>query len=152
MELDLSEADLATLETSTEGWIAGLQMAGLSLQGREEVSAYPVFRWRESLYPGFSFRGSIPAPIRRTPEFPLADFHSRAALWRPCVMRLPLQRNSQAILDTLERSNLFLIALDEQRKWYRYHHLFSDLLKSRLKQTLPDPGVLLSPASEFLVR
>lgn len=143
MELHLSETDLASLESSTEGWVAGLQMAGLSLLGRDEVSAFiQSFSGENRYILDFLFE----EVFQRQPEELQRFLLQTAILEQFCGFlcnAVTLQGNSQTILETLERSNLFLIALDEQRKWYRYHHLFSDLLKSRLRQSYPDLGVLL---------
>lgn len=138
MGLDLSPQDVAALEARTEGWIAGLQMAALSMQGRQDI-------------PGFlrAFTGShryiidylIEEVFRRQPE------DIRHFLLQTCIMdRLygPLcdmvtgRSDSQAILERLEAANLFLIPLDDERCWYRYHHLFSDVLRNRLQQAHPD--------------
>ena len=143
MELSLSEADLSALESSTEGWIVGLQMAGLSLQGRDEASSFIQSFSGENRYVlDFLFEEVFQRQSEEIQNFLLQTSILEQLSGSLCD-EVTLQRNSQAILDLLERSNLFLIALDEQRKWYRYHHLFSDLLQSRLKQTLPDRGVLL---------
>jgi LuxR family maltose regulon positive regulatory protein len=143
MELNLSEKDLAFLETITEGWIAGLQMAGLSLLGREEVSAFiQSFSGEHRYILDFLFEEVFQRQSAELQNFLLQTAVLEQFSGNLCDA-VTLQSNSQAILETLERSNLFLIALDEQRKWYRYHHLFSDLLKSRLKQTYPNLGALL---------
>jgi LuxR family transcriptional regulator, maltose regulon positive regulatory protein len=138
MSLNLSQADLTLLETSTEGWAAGLQMAGLSLQGRDDVSSFIRSFSGENRYVlDFLFNEVFQ---RQPPE--LQNFLLQTSiLERLCGSlcdAVTQRKDSQSLLDTLERSNLFLIAIDERREWYRYHHLFVDLLKSRLKQTAPE--------------
>lgn len=143
MGLNLSEADVAALEASTEGWIAGLQMAALSLQGRADPSGFIRSFGGEHRYVlDFLFDEVFQRQPEETREFLLQT----SVLERFCASlcnAVTARENSQAILDDLERGNLFLIALDEQRQWYRYHHLFGDLLQSRLKRALPDAGARL---------
>lgn len=134
MGLHLSEADLASLEISTEGWAAGLQMAGLSLLGRKETASFiNSFSGDNRYILDFLFEEVFQ---RQTTE--LQDFLLQTAILdRFCVSlcsAVTLREDSQAFLSALERNNLFLIALDEQREWYRYHHLFLDLLRTRLKK------------------
>jgi LuxR family maltose regulon positive regulatory protein len=143
MNLDLSEADLASLESSTEGWVAGLQMAGLSLQGREDASAFiRSFSGENRYILDFLFE----EVFQRQPA-EIQDFLLRTSvldqLCESLCNALTLRDDSQTMLNILERSNLFLISLDDRRKWYRYHHLFGDLLRSRLKQTFPEETTLL---------
>ncbi len=137
MGLLLSAEQVAALQERTEGWIAGLQLAALSLQGREEVAGFIA-----------AFTGShryvvdylVEEVLVRQPA-DVQDF-----LLQTCILdRLsgPLcdavrgQDDSQARLLHVEQSNLFLVALDDQRQWYRYHHLFAEVLRSRLQQSQP---------------
>ena len=137
MSLDISQTDLSLLEASTEGWIAGLQMAGLSLQGKEDVSAFIRSFGGENRYIlDFLFEEVFQRQPKEIQRFLLES----SILDRLCASlcnAVTERENSQAILGTLERSNLFLISLDDQRKWYRYHHLFSDLLRPMLEQVHP---------------
>ena len=137
MGLDLSEEDIAALETRTEGWIAGLQLAALSMRGREDV-------------PGFieSFTGShrfvldylVEEVLERQPESVQAFLLNTSILDRMCgtlcdaVLQNPSARGQQT-LEYLERANLFIVPLDDERRWYRYHHLFAELLRQRLHQS-----------------
>lgn len=137
MGLRLSSADVTALETHTEGWIAGLQLAALSMRGREDVAAVVA-----------SFTGShryvldyVSAEvIERQP----ADVQSFLLctclldrLTAPLCDAVTGRHDSQAMLERLERENLFLLALDESRGWYRYHPLFAEAVRSRLRQTQP---------------
>ena len=134
MELDLPSETIAALEHRTEGWVVGLQLAALSLQGGADVSGFLA-----------AFTGSH--------RFVL-DYLSEEVLSRqPAVVQTFLlhtsilerlsgtlcdavagQQGGQAMLEALDRANLFVVALDEERGWYRYHHLFAEVLKSRLQQ------------------
>jgi LuxR family maltose regulon positive regulatory protein len=136
MGLDLSAADIAALEDRTEGWIAGLQLAAISMQGLQDATGFIQ-----------SFTGShrfvmdylVDEVLHQQPEHvqtfllrtsildelcgPLCD----AVLGDPAV-------SGQETLEYIERTNLFLVPLDSERRWYRYHHLFAELLRQRLRQ------------------
>ncbi len=143
MGLNLSDADLALLEASTEGWIAGLQMAGLSLQGRKDVSGFiRSFSGENRFVLDFLFEEVFQQQTAGLRNF-LLQTSILEQLCASLCDAVTLREDSQAILEKLERNNLFLILLDEQRNWYRYHHLFRDLLHIRLMQTLPDSTALL---------
>jgi len=138
MGLQLSAEDIAALETRTEGWIAGLQLAAISLQGEEAPTKFIK-----------SFTGShrlvldylIEEVLEQQPENIQTFLLQTAILDRfnsSLCDSLTGQDNGQAILETLERNNLFIVPLDNERHWYRYHHLFADLLRQRLTQRQPD--------------
>jgi LuxR family maltose regulon positive regulatory protein len=134
MRLNLSDEDVTALEERTEGWIAGLQLAALSMRDRKDI-------------PGFvrAFSGS---------HRDVLDFLTEEVLeWQSEWMRSFLLETSilerltgelcdavtdrdhgQEMLETLERENLFVVALDDERRWYRYHHLFADVLRDRLEK------------------
>ena len=134
MGLELSSGDIAELEGRTEGWIAGLQMAALAMQNHGDV-------------PGFiaSFTGSnrhvvdylAEEVLGRQPEELQTFLLEISILDRMCA---PLcnavtgHADGQTALERLEHANLFVIALDDERRWYRYHHLFADVLRQRLSQ------------------
>jgi LuxR family transcriptional regulator, maltose regulon positive regulatory protein len=135
MQVDLSEGEISTLAVTTEGWIAGLQLAGLSLQGKENAAKFiENFSGEDRYVMDFLFE----EVLNRQPGH-IQDFLLQTSLLdRLCssLCNAVMQDfNSQAILDYLNKANLFLLALDDQRKWYRYHHLFRDLLRNRLNQT-----------------
>jgi LuxR family transcriptional regulator, maltose regulon positive regulatory protein len=139
MRLGLSEEQVGTLQTRTEGWIVGLKMAALSLQGRKDPLEFV-----------HDFGGSnrfvvdylVEEVIRQQPE-EIQHFLLATALLDQfsaplCDALLETAAPySQKMLECLEKSNLFLIALDDHRQWFRYHHLFADLLRVRLQQTDP---------------
>ena len=137
MGLDLPSEAIATLERRTEGWITGLQLAALSLQGRADVSTFLA-----------AFSGSHRFVLDYLSDEVLArqDASVQQFLLHTCILErlsgplcdaLTAQEGSQAMLEALERANLFVVALDDERGWYRYHHLFADMLRSHLQQAEP---------------
>lgn len=137
MGLELSIEAMATLESRTEGWVAGLQLAALSLQGNRDVAGFladfagthrfvldylseEVFALQPPQVQAFLLHTSILDRL----SGPLCDSVTR-------------QEGSQAMLEKLEKANLFVIALDEVRGWYRYHQLFADMLRHYLQQREP---------------
>lgn len=158
MGLGLDEGAVAALEARTEGWITGLQMASLALQshraqqGREDVSEFiagfsGTYRYildyllEEVLagQPAEIQRFLLHTSVLERLNAPLCDAVLGIGL-DPSASALPLATfpESQKVLESLERENLFLVSLDEERNWYRYHNLFADLLKARLQQSQPD--------------
>ncbi len=140
-ELVLSPEDIAILEHRTEGWVAGLQLAALSLRDRADVSTFLA-----------TFTGSHRFVLDYLSEEVLLrlDAPTHSFLLHTCVLeRLcgPLcdavtrqqdgEIPGQLMLEALEHANLFVVPLDDEHGWYRYHHLFADVLKSRLQQTQP---------------
>jgi LuxR family maltose regulon positive regulatory protein len=139
--LNLTTQQIATLASRTEGWIAGLQMAAVSLQGRTDVTGFVQ-----------SFAGSNRFVLDYLLEEVLqrqAEHLQRFLLQTSILDRLagPLcdavtgQQDAQSTLERLERSNLFIVPLDDRRGWYRYHHLFADLLQQRLREQVGAQGV-----------
>jgi LuxR family maltose regulon positive regulatory protein len=137
----LSSTDQKELEARTEGWIAGLQLAALAMQGLADQApdnedSLSAFVHRLSGSTRFIMDYLVEEVLQRLPE------DSRSFLLRTSILErltAPLcdavtdRQDSQSILDTLERTNLFLFPLDDERGWYRYHHLFADLLRSFLQ-------------------
>jgi LuxR family maltose regulon positive regulatory protein len=137
MGLDLSTQEMALLQQRTEGWIAGLQLAALSLRGRSDVSAFLA-----------AFSGShrfvldylSEEVLTRQPAEVQAFLLQTSILDRlsgPLCEAVTEQKGSQAMLEALEQANLFVVSLDDERRWYRYHHLFAEVLRSHLFQTQP---------------
>ena len=136
--LSLSSAQVNALERHTEGWIAGLQLAALSMQGSADPSAFIQ-----------SFTGSsrfildylIEEVFKRQPA-ELQDFLLKTALLErlsaPLCDAVIERTGSQARLEALEQANLFIIPLDQSRSWYRYHRLFAELLRHRLRASQPE--------------
>ena len=138
MGLNLSVEDVAALETRTEGWIAGLQLAALSMQGHQDV-------------PGFiqAFAGDhryivdylVEEVLQRQPESIRSFLLQTSILDRlngSLCDAVTGQTGGKARLETLQRGNFFLIPLDDKRHWYRYHHLFADVLHMHLMTEQPD--------------
>ena len=138
MKLGLSPEDVAALEDRTEGWIVGLQMAALSMAGRKDLSGFiRAFSGSHRFILDFLLEEVLD---RQSPD--LQDFLLQTSILEP--MTAPLcnavtaRDDSQTMLGNMEQANLFLVPLDDERRWYRYHHLFADLLRSRLEQARPD--------------
>ena len=145
MGLTLSTADGAALEMRTEGWIAGLQLAALSMQGRDDVSGFVTAFSGDDRY---IVDYLVEEVLQRQPE-PVRRFLLQTAIldrlsgslcnavtdWNNAVTA---QNRGKEMLEVLERSNLFVVPLDDKRQWYRYHHLFADVLHARLMQEHPD--------------
>lgn len=133
MGLDLSAADIAALEERTEGWIAGLQLAALSMQGQADTSGF-IQAFSGSHH--FVLDYLLEEVLHRQPEHIQTFLLRTSILSRLCgplceaLLETP-PGSGQATLETLERANLFIIPLDSERRWYRYHHLFGDLLRQR---------------------
>jgi LuxR family transcriptional regulator, maltose regulon positive regulatory protein len=137
MGLHLTPEDVATLQTRTEGWIAGLQLAALSLQGRATVSGFlPAFTGSHRFVLDYLSEEVLSRQPAAAQTFLLQTSILERLSGSLCdaVTGKP---ESQAMLEALDRANLFVAALDDERAWYRYHHLFADLLRSRLHQTVP---------------
>ena len=140
MGLRLLPEDIAALEARTEGWIAGLQLAALSMQGLEDTAGFIQ-----------SFTGShrfvldylLEEVIHKQPENIQTFLLQTSILERMCgqlcdAVLLNSSVAGQETLEHLERANLFIVPLDNERRWYRYHHLFAELLRNRLARTYPD--------------
>ncbi len=135
MGLELSEANIAALEARTEGWIAGLQMAALSLQGQQEIGQFiQSFTGSHRFVLDYLIEEVLLQQPARIQEF-LLQTAVLNQLTGPLCDAVTGQSNGQEILEALERANLFLVPLDNERRWYRYHHLFIELLRQRLPQS-----------------
>ena len=158
MGLDLSAEDIAALERRTEGWIAGLQLAAISMQGRPDTASLvqsftgshrhvldylveEVLEQQSESVQAFLLQtsildrltGSLCDAVRfghaETPNHLVGAVSSSGTA---------LTASGQVILEMLDHANLFIVSLDEERNWYRYHHLFGDLLRQRLRQSQPE--------------
>jgi LuxR family maltose regulon positive regulatory protein len=137
MGLTLSAETVAALENRTEGWIAGLQLAAISLRGHPDAAGFME-----------SFTGShrfvidylLEEVLRRQTDAVQSFLLRTSILSRMCgplcdaVMRDASAPGSET-LEQLERANMFIVPLDDKRRWYRYHHLFADALRQRLQQS-----------------
>ncbi len=137
MGLCLSSEDVAELDIRTEGWIAGLQLAALSMQGRSDATSF-IQTFTGSNH--FVLDYLVEEVLRQQTKVVQTFLLRTSILERMCgplceaVLRTPAG-SGQEILEYLERANLFIIPLDKERCWYRYHHLFGDLLRHRLLQS-----------------
>jgi LuxR family transcriptional regulator, maltose regulon positive regulatory protein len=139
MELSLSREDISTLTGRTEGWIVGLQMAALSMQG---IADRPAFVQAFSGSQRYILEYLIEEVLSHQPEYLQSFLLQTSILDRLCGSLcnqvLGTQEDSQAILEHLDRHNIFLTPLDQVSYWYRYHHLFADLLRARLQRSQPE--------------
>ena len=138
MGLVLTAADVAALEGRTEGWIAALQLAALSLQGREDTAAFIAGFAGDDRYIVDFLAEEV---LQRQPEHVQQFLLQTSILDRlsgPLCDSVTGQDGSKAKLAALERGNLFLVPLDDRRQWYRYHQLFADVLHARLRDEQPD--------------
>lgn len=150
MGLRLPAEQIATLDVRTEGWIAGLQLAALSMQGHQDVKGFVS-----------AFAGShhyimdylLEEVLQQLPPTTLAFLLQTSILDRFCAALCDAvtgRTDGQVMLAQLQRLNLFLIPLDDERRWYRYHHLFDEMLHHRLSQVRhqltenPSPQVTIS--------
>ncbi|WP_167618070.1 LuxR C-terminal-related transcriptional regulator [Maribellus sediminis] len=132
LNINLSIEDAKNLEIKTEGWIAGLQLAAISLQGRDDVSDFvEKLRGDNRYIMDYLIEEVLNNQSEEITQFLLFTSVFERLSGSFCNALLS-KNNSQQLLDFLEESNMFLIPLDNEHKWYRYHHLFADLLKKRL--------------------
>ena len=149
MGLDLLPDELAALERRTEGWIAGLQLAALSMRGRDDL-------------PGFiqAFTGSsrfildyLIEEVFEGQSPDVKDFLLKTSILErlsaPLCDAVTEKNVSQEMLETLEQANLFIVPLDQSREWYRYHRLFAELLQNRLRNSSLPENTLHQRASQW---
>jgi LuxR family transcriptional regulator, maltose regulon positive regulatory protein len=138
MGLALASADLAALEARTEGWIAALQLAALSIQGRADASAFIA---------GFAGDDRYIVDYLAEEVLERLPVETRRFVLRTSILdrltgslcdELTGQDDGRATLVSLDRRNLFLVPLDDRRQWYRYHHLFADVLRAHLADESPE--------------
>ena len=143
MGLVLTAPDVAALEERTEGWIAALQLAALSLQGREDVATFIAgFAGDDRYIVNFLAEEVLQRQPGHVQQFLLQTSILDRLSGRLCDA-VTGQDGGQAKLAELERGNLFLVPLDDRRRWYRYHQLFADVLQARLLDEQPGdlPGL-----------
>ena len=137
MRLDLSADDVAALGTRTEGWIAGLHLAALSIRGRDDVSRFiRTFTGGDRYIVDYL----VDEVLRRQSEDVRHFLLQTSILDRlsgPLCDAVTGRDDSRRMLETLERGNLFVVPLDDTRHWYRYHHLFADVLRAHAVEEQP---------------
>ena len=140
MGLQLTAQDVAALEARTEGWIAALQLAALSMQGRDDVAGFIAGFAGDDRY---VVDYLVEEVLQRQPDRVQAFLLQTSILDRlsgPLCDAVTEQGGGKAMLEALDRGNLFLVPLDDRRRWYRYHHLFADVLHARLLDEQPGQG------------
>jgi LuxR family maltose regulon positive regulatory protein len=132
MGLDLAARDVAALEGRTEGWIAALQLAALSMQGRDDIVGFiDGFAGDDRYIVDYL----VEEVLQRQPEQVRSFLLATSILTRlsgPLCDSMTGKHDGRATLEALERGNLFLVPLDDRRQWYRYHQLFADVLQAHL--------------------
>ncbi len=158
MELALTPEQVATLERLTEGWIAGLQMAALSLHGQDPKVFFQSFMGDDRYIADYLIEEVLERQTEQVRDFLLRTSilermngslcdavlrdRGKGIGDEPHPLSPPLYPlSSSSTLDFIDKSNLFLIPLDNRREWYRYHHLFADLLRQRLKESLSPEAI-----------
>jgi LuxR family maltose regulon positive regulatory protein len=135
MGLNLLPTDVAALERRTEGWIAGLQLAALSMRGRHDLSGF-IEAFTGSSH--FVLDYLVEEVFKQQPA-DVQDFLLKTSildrLSGPLCDAVANRTNSRSVLEHLEHANLFIVPLDQACTWYRYHHLFAELLRQRLQAT-----------------
>ncbi len=138
MGLALTAPDVAALEGRTEGWIAALQLAALSMQGRSDVAGFIAGFAGDDRYIVDYLAEEV---LARRPEAVRRFLRRTSVLSRlggPLCDAVTGEDGGRARLAELERANLFVVPLDDNRRWYRYHHLFADVLRAHLQDEEPD--------------
>jgi len=137
MALGLADDDVAKLVARTEGWIAGLQLAALSMEGREDVQGFiSAFSGSHRYIVDYLVDEVLDRQPGAEREFRLCTSILERMNGALCDALLG-RTNGQATLAALEQANLFLVPLDDERRWYRYHHLFAQVLRSCLQEMHP---------------
>jgi len=162
MGLNLTPNDIIALEERTEGWIAGLQLAALSMQGLADTAdfvraftgshryiidylAEEVLARQPAHIQKFLLQSSVLDRLQGALCDAIMNNTARPPVSKeliPAAVPPNPAASGQEILEYLEQANLFLIPLDGERRWYRYHHLFADFLQARLRQTAAEPEVV----------
>ncbi|MEW6405858.1 MAG: LuxR C-terminal-related transcriptional regulator [Chloroflexota bacterium] len=153
MGLHLDAKSVAALEARTEGWIAGLQMAALSMRDREDVLGFiEGFSGTNRYILDYLLEEVLAHEPKEVQSFLLQTSILNRLSGSLCDA-VTGTSGGQGMLESLERRNLFVVGLDDDRGWYRYHHLFADLLQAKLHQSEPDRvAQLLSHAAEWRER
>lgn len=141
MGLDLTAADVSALEARTEGWAAGLQLAALSMKGRSDIAGFVKAFTGSNVYISEYLVEEV---LKRQPR-EVQEFLLQTSLLEPLNAELCEAitgcTDGQSMLLALYRANLFVVSLDDECKWFRYHHMFADLLQSRIQWSLPAEAI-----------
>ena len=138
MGLDLRASDVAALEARTEGWIAALQLAALSIQGRDDIAGFiATFAGDDRYIVDYLVEEVLERQPGSVRSF-LLETSILSRLSGPLCDAVTGADDGRATLEALDRGNLFLVPLDDRRRWYRYHQLFADVLRARLVDERPE--------------
>lgn len=136
--MEISLENIRTLESFTEGWIAGLQLAALSIEGNQDSSSFIESFADNDRYVVDYLAEEV---IEKQPEA-IKNFLLQTSildrLSGDLCDAVTKTKNGQNMLETIEKSNLFIVSLDNKRHWFRYHRLFVSMLRQRLMQTQPE--------------
>jgi LuxR family transcriptional regulator, maltose regulon positive regulatory protein len=136
--LDLPAASVGALQERTEGWAVGVQLAALSLRGHADPAGFiATFAGSHRYVLDYLTEEVLAGQPRQVLRF-LLETSVLDRLCGPLCDAVTGRTGSQEMLEELDRANLFVVPLDEERQWWRYHHLFADLLRARLQQKRPD--------------
>lgn len=149
--LDLSDAEVAQLEDRTEGWVAALQLAALSLRGSDDPGAFIASFAGTNRYVIDYLVDEVLAQLKPDVREFLLRCSVLDRLTGPLCDAVTGRDDSRSVLDSLERSNLFVVPLDDRREWYRFHHLFAEVLAAHLLDEHPDltPQLRLAASEWF---
>jgi LuxR family maltose regulon positive regulatory protein len=143
MGLNLAAEQVAALEARTEGWIAGLQLAALSLRGRTDAARFVQSFAGDNRY----IVEYLVEEVLKLQAQPVRSFLLQTSILErlsgPLCDAVTGRDDSNTLLDVLERGNLFVMPLDDKRRWFRYHHLFADVLSAQVMQEQPAQVSLL---------
>ncbi len=135
---DIADEDILELEQRTEGWVTGLQLAAISMRGRADIHTF-IQSFSGQHHHIFDY---LADEVLNRQSLEVQQFLFQTSLFSQFTAGLcdavTGRDDSAAMLERAERSNLFIASLDNERRWFRYHHLFADLLRRKLRQTQPD--------------
>jgi LuxR family transcriptional regulator, maltose regulon positive regulatory protein len=141
MELAVPAEAIAALEERTEGWIAGLQLAALSMQGRSDINAFIKAFTGSHVYIAEYLLDEVLKRQSREMQTFLLQTAVLDRLNAGLCQEITGCQDGQSMLKTLQQANIFIVPLDDEGRWFRYHHLFADLLKARLQSSLPKTAI-----------
>ena len=148
MQLELSEQGISVLEERTEGWIAGLQLAALSILGRADKEGFiAAYRGSQRFLAEYLMEEVVNRQSEEVQSFLLLTSILERMCGDLCDALSGDPAKGAEILRRLEQANLFVVALDDQGEWYRYHHLFREFLQRNLNETQPERVPLLHRAA-----
>lgn len=138
MGLSLTPQQISTLDDRTEGWIAALQLAALSMRGRDDIADFVTGFAGDDRYIVDYLVEEVLQNQRPEVRSFLLQTSILGRMNAPLGDAVTRRSDSRAMLEALDRANLFLVPLDDHRHWYRYHHLFAEVLQARLIEEEPD--------------